>query len=470
VRHHSAALLTVLATLTLTAPALAQGKSKKASIAVAPFTYHNNVRRKPGTELETGAFTKKFITSLGKSNKFDVVERDSLDTLFTEMKLSDAGFTDPSRAVKAGEMFGVDYFLMGEISVWTVSSRSNKIPRMQRYRRTVDMHLIVDMRIVNARTSKIVATEKGEITRTWQSGLMKHLPPAMTRLEPVTTDGVERELCAQLVKKVIDTIYPLKILKVNSSGMVFVNRGEGGGINEGDVYDVFQPGEAMIDPDTGEDLGTDETKIGRIRISQVLPKFSKAEAVAGAPKAGNICRAARGEANFAPPPPPPPPADTTPPVITILAPRKGQTLNQAPITIVAQVTDNESVSRVTINGVDAGVDAKGRYRVQISKPNDGRNGIRVQAWDAAGNAATANGEFSFDSTPPEVEAQASILVEGKVDDLTCTLTVNGATVAYDKTTGAYSVRVAPNPSNPTKVLIVATDEFGNKTTEVRNIQ
>ena len=35
----------------------------------------------------------------------------------------------------------------------------------------------------------------------------------------------------------------------------------------------------MIDPDTKESLGREETKVGRVKITEVTPKFSKAEAL-----------------------------------------------------------------------------------------------------------------------------------------------------------------------------------------------
>ena len=50
--------------------------------------------------------------------------------------------------------------------------------------------------------------------------------------------------------------------------VVSVNRGESAGIRQGEWYDVFAMGEDMVDPDTGEVLGSTETKVGRIKISQ----------------------------------------------------------------------------------------------------------------------------------------------------------------------------------------------------------
>jgi curli biogenesis system outer membrane secretion channel CsgG len=447
------------------APAQAQNK---ATIAVAPFTFHRDYRAAPEAQLETAALTNKLVTALVQSRKFDVVERERIDTLLDEMQLTESGLTDPSRAVEAGRMLGADFFVMGEISVFTATTSVKQVPMTERWIRTREMLLVVDMRIVDTRTSKIVAAERGESRQTSKQRI-KGRPSTNVPTTPEEVDVVERDLCQKLVLKVIDAVYPIKVIGVNASGVVSINRGQGGGVAVGDVLDVFTEGEAMVDPDTGEVLGSEETKVGRIRVDQVLAKFSKCSQLAGTAARGNICRPAAGSADFAPPPPPPPPADTSAPRIIVLAPREGAVLNSSPINVVCDVSDDRGVTRVAIAGRDATRDEKGRYRGQVL-PNEGGNLVRIEAWDAAGNCGRAEVRFNYDSTPPEVDADATILVEGKVDDLSCTLNINGVSVQYDRSTGQYSVRVPADPSDAGKITIVATDEFGNKTTEVRRVR
>ncbi|HUI69024.1 MAG TPA: hypothetical protein VL354_00800 [Spirochaetia bacterium] len=48
---------------------------------------------------------------------------------------------------------------------------------------------------------------------------------------------------------------------------------------------IFQKGEELIDPDTGESLGSSDTKLGTAKIATVDKKFSIAEtAVSGVTK------------------------------------------------------------------------------------------------------------------------------------------------------------------------------------------
>jgi len=71
-----------------------------------------------------------------------------------------------------------------------------------------------------------------------------------------------------------------------------VNYGKGY-LDKGDVLDVFSQGEQIVDPDTGEVLGSEEEKVGRIKITDVQAKFSKAKLVTGEASVlekGMICR------------------------------------------------------------------------------------------------------------------------------------------------------------------------------------
>ncbi len=49
-----------------------------------------------------------------------------------------------------------------------------------------------------------------------------------------------------------------------TGGTVFMKPGSKGGVQQGMKFSVYRPGEALIDPDTGLSLGSEESKIGEI--------------------------------------------------------------------------------------------------------------------------------------------------------------------------------------------------------------
>ena len=160
--------------------------------------------------------------------------------------------------------------------------------------------------------------------------------------------------------------------------------------------------------------------------------------------------------------------DATAPVIQVLAPRPGSQLNANPVNVVVTVED-PNLAAVTIGGQPAERDPKGRWRRAV-QGKDGANHVAVSAVDRFGNKAEVDVAFTFDSTPPGVEAEVVIVVEGKVDDLSATLTINGQPVRFDPQTGRYSARVKADPQDAGKVTIVAVDASGNRTTEVRKLR
>jgi hypothetical protein len=91
--------------------------------------------------------------------------------------------------------------------------------------------------------------------------------------------ALARGLAERIANRLVDVIFPAKIIARRDNVVTF-NRGEGTGVAVGDLFNVYALGEEMIDPDTKESLGREEVKVGQVKVSEVNPKFSKAEIMA----------------------------------------------------------------------------------------------------------------------------------------------------------------------------------------------
>jgi hypothetical protein len=72
--------------------------------------------------------------------------------------------------------------------------------------------------------------------------------------------------------------------KIIKGDPIFMNAGAASGIEVGDEFVVYRPGESLIDPDTGLNLGSDEIRVGTIRVTDNQignGKASKCVAIAG---------------------------------------------------------------------------------------------------------------------------------------------------------------------------------------------
>jgi hypothetical protein len=70
-----------------------------------------------------------------------------------------------------------------------------------------------------------------------------------------------------------------RIIKCFSDGDIDISAGEKVGAQVGNVFTVYSVGEELIDPDTGELLGSDEEEVGSLKTYEVKEKYSKTTVV-----------------------------------------------------------------------------------------------------------------------------------------------------------------------------------------------
>lgn len=70
---------------------------------------------------------------------------------------------------------------------------------------------------------------------------------------------------------------PYKIVKIISEYKVVINAGSNSFVKEGDIFEVFEPGAEVFDPETKESLGTLDFVKAKLRVIDVFPKMSVCE-------------------------------------------------------------------------------------------------------------------------------------------------------------------------------------------------
>ncbi len=68
-----------------------------------------------------------------------------------------------------------------------------------------------------------------------------------------------------------------KIVKIISEYKVVVNAGSNNSIKENDTLEIYQPGQEVTDPETGELLGTLDFVKAKLRVIDVFPKMCVCE-------------------------------------------------------------------------------------------------------------------------------------------------------------------------------------------------
>lgn len=276
--RHTLTCMSLAAVLTLPTAAFAA----KAKVAIGTFE-----NKSPIADKEVASFTDMITTALVKTRKFEVLERDRIDALLEEQGMGEMGLMNPDSAQKLGGLAGADFILIGTLTEAAVEEKVMGTKRFGVARLTA--RLTVDIRILNAESGSIMIAETVTV-RKEGAAAMKSSKISLAEGDSGIFGQVAREAAQKVVNLTAQTIYPVKIIGVSGDG-VMLNYGSGT-INEGDVYEVFLLGDVMTDPDTGDVLGNVETKVGRIEVSSVEGKFSKAIVLEGDGdiETGMICR------------------------------------------------------------------------------------------------------------------------------------------------------------------------------------
>jgi curli biogenesis system outer membrane secretion channel CsgG len=240
-------------------------------------------------EFEVNAL---FMNELVKSGKFTVIERQRLDAILQEQGLSLSGQVSASSAVSAGQLLGVDYVLTGRITKFgerQVGGQAGWRIAMSAKKKTLEGGLSV--RLINTTTGEIVFADEA----TGEDSNFKFTvfgTGGGVDYDETAVDKVFRPAVEELSRKLIDKSSSLsgsdgsrpapqgKISKV-SGGLVYLNMGATKGVQVGDTFTVFALGEEIIDPDTGESLGSEETEVGKVEVVEVKEKYSKAKVTSG---------------------------------------------------------------------------------------------------------------------------------------------------------------------------------------------
>ena len=244
-----------------------------ASVKVVPAvaTKLSNARKTLSAEQMSQSLMEQFINSLNATRKFQVVVRSDLKDLITD--------DDKARALNPDKQKGFNLAETKYLAVLTVDDYEDQTQRLEQKitnttltKRTIRLSLI----------AKIYETASGKLLESTSKSIAS--TDAQQTLNEASNDSdVTDSLIRTVVKdsadwaatQVADVIFPVKVI-AKTDKTVTVNRGEGSGIAVDQVWRVFAVGKEMIDPDTKEVLGREEVEIGKVRIADVLPKFSRA--------------------------------------------------------------------------------------------------------------------------------------------------------------------------------------------------
>jgi len=301
------AIPVVLATLLLAAPLAAQspsgprlrvgvmdlsGTALSMQSAYTPTSTTTTIAIPPPAEFARG-LTEMMTTALVETGRFVVLERKAIQQALSEQDFGDSGRVNPETAPVIGMAIGAQVLITGDITEFTYqkSSLGGSLSILRSVGATgerIKAMVALDVRLIDAVTGEVVFSRRveGDAAATGVAADVQiqdqQFGTAMGSQTPLGQASREaiRDAVAAIVEGVKKIPWSGRIVDVREAS-VYVNAGSEAGIQAGTTLDVFAQGEALIDPETGIQLGTPDRKIGTLRITQLEDKYSVAQVVSG---------------------------------------------------------------------------------------------------------------------------------------------------------------------------------------------
>jgi len=220
------------------------------------------------------------IMGLTNSKRFVLMEREQVDQILDE-KTFEAISSGGDIQSRLGELVGADYLIHGELNNFYGKTISKKVPYMDEVQVITTVNVEGVFRIVDVHTGAIISSEKIIIKEK-----IKDITDSTQIISQLIT-----QYSTKSVAKIVSRLYPIKVMGSSADGTVYLNRGADSGLKVGEQFVVMRPGQALIDPDTGESFGSAESKVATIKITEVEGARSRAQLLSGSdPVSGDILR------------------------------------------------------------------------------------------------------------------------------------------------------------------------------------
>lgn len=244
----------------------------------------SNVRCRSSCRRLSEGFRAMLETAIVKSRKMRVFERGRLDAILAEQGLARQGLTRSGGRI--GGLTGVDYLVYGAITKLGAARSGFSTGGLKAFggtlgklgsslsTRKASVEMAVDLKVADVKTGRIVVADSvaGAVT-TGQAFSIGGISSASGSADPYA--DVQRVVAARISEAIVTSRIPIKVIKIQKNGTFILNYGNVF-LKEGDRLSVFDVGEKIVDPDTGETLGAEETLRGSITVTRAHQKFSRA--------------------------------------------------------------------------------------------------------------------------------------------------------------------------------------------------
>jgi len=268
---------------------LPQMRGPKKLVAVADFENKTNYAGQ--VSLGTG-MAEQLTDALIQSKQFIVLERADIKGVLEEQDFAASGRTTSTGGAKIGQLNRAQILIKGAVTEFSYSESGGgqglSIKGFSVGTSSNNAHVAVIVYLYDTTTGQVLDSQRCEgkaesgglsfavAKRDWGFGTSGFKSTPLGKATQIAIDQAVVFIAARMAS----VPWQGRIVKADSS-KVYLNVGTSSGIHVGDEFNVYKEGEALVDPESGLNLGSEMTRIGRVQIVQVQEKFAIATPVAG---------------------------------------------------------------------------------------------------------------------------------------------------------------------------------------------
>ncbi len=237
--------------------------------------------------------TEMLTTELVKTDRFIVLERAAIKQVTAEQDFGASGRINSETAAARAKIIGAQMIITGDITEFTYNQTSlgGKLKLLKTVRANserVTAMVALDIRLVDTVTGEVLFSKRAE-GKSSMTGANAELARgdqqfSVSGYQNTPLGHASREAISGIVAALLADLKSVpwsgRIIDVRES-LIYINAGAEQGIQPGVEFDVYDQQAALVDPETGQTLGTPDRKIGSLKVKISEEKYCVAEVVRG---------------------------------------------------------------------------------------------------------------------------------------------------------------------------------------------
>jgi curli biogenesis system outer membrane secretion channel CsgG len=263
------------------------------TVAVTLFRAGRNEFRFGATDLPAPELVRRLADlateRLVQSNTVTVLDRSFVDEIGRERNFLELHSRSSDELARFGRMLGADYLLVGSVEFAGLEV-INRVVEASGYSFTqASAGIEVSARLVDVASGAIAWADT--IRASFGHGDLQRLFPGATPDPGGTAGALVTKVADRLAEAVVESVAPIKVALVEGD-VLWVNRGSGR-LAVGQRLLIRGGGQDVIDPDTGESLGSAERTIAVVEVVATDPRKSQCRVMEGDPSLVRVGHVAR---------------------------------------------------------------------------------------------------------------------------------------------------------------------------------